>query len=426
MRKIAFSRTILILLLVATLVFVSIVEAGIWSSPSMVTDPAFFGPAISGCPSISGDGNKIAFVTLIDNASEIFVINSDGSGLKQLTDSSDHVTDSRHYVSNPSISGDGNKIAFTGPDPEMSDLEVASSEIFMINSDGTGLTQLTDNTGKDFFVQSSEPSISGDGSKIAFRRMDFNTWDRGIFVINSDGTEEKMLTNSTYYDQHPSISDDGNKIAFQGGDDFDFQIFIINSDGTGLTQLTQNSNSYQKVPLHGPSISGDGDKIAFEGYVGEDTEIFVINSDGTGLRQLTDNNEDDWAPAISGDGNRIVFQRSHNQHKGPIKSQIFVINSDGTGLTQLTDDSERSFMFPSISDNGERMAFWSASWTDPESEVEFEYEVGISVVSYLSDVEDEKSNESTFPTEIAVGGTLAVATAVMTVIYLKRKKPWEQ
>ena len=175
---------------------------------------------------------------------------------------------------------------------------------------------------------------------------------------------------------------------------------------------------------HGcPSISGDGSKVAFEGYVGEDTEIFVISSDGTGLMQLTDNTEDDWAPSISGDGSKIVFQRSPSQLEGPIKSQIFVINSDGTELTQLTDDSERSFMFPSISDNGEKTVFWSAFWTDPESEVDFEYEIGISLVSYLADTEDENDVESTFPVAMLVGGILSVAVGVMVIFYLKGKKP---
>jgi len=103
-----------------------------------------------------------------------------------------------------------------------------------------------------------------------------------------------------------------------------------------------------------------------------------------------------------------------------------VINSDGTGLTQLTDDSEWSFMFPSISDNGERIAFWSAFWSNPESEVDFEYEVGISLVSYLSDVEDENGGGLIVPAAIVVGGALPVVVGVMIIVHLKRKKPWQQ
>ena len=148
MRKLAVSRVLLILL-VATLLPMSIVKAGTWSSPSMITDPTFCGSGISSCPSISGDGNKIAFVTGIDmETSEIFVINSDGTGLTQLTNNTEN-------IDNPSISGDGSKIAFT--DSVYGDK--TSSEIFVINSDGTGLTQLTDYPDDDYYVPSSSPSI---------------------------------------------------------------------------------------------------------------------------------------------------------------------------------------------------------------------------------------------------------------------------
>lgn len=385
----------------------------------MITDPNLCGMGISGCPSISGDGSKIAFATGIDNVTEIFVINSDGTGLTQLTNNTEF--DNAEHLGTPSISDNGDKIAFQHHGD-------SGHEVFVINSDGTGLMQLTHfEVGPGAY----EPSISGDGSKVTFRLVDFTTWNRGIFVINSDGTGEKQLTDSDFFDEQPSISYDGSKIAFLGGDDFDFQYFVINSDGTGLTQLTQYTNKYQDVnnpnsmPPSGPSISADGSKVAFEGYVGEDTEIFVVNSDGTGLRQLTDNAENDWAPDISGDGRRIVFQRTSRQQEGIAGMQLFVINCDGTELTQLSDDSERQFSFPSISDDGEKIAFWNSFWSgDPESSVDFEAETIISLVSYLVDAEDENDGGLTVTVAMVVGGILPIAVGAMLVAYLKKRKPW--
>jgi Tol biopolymer transport system component len=430
MRKIAVIRAMLILFLVATLLLVSIVKAGTWSSPSLITDPAFSDERINQCFSISGDGGKIAFVAGTANFSgvsdlQIFVINSDGTGLTQLTNNTEFNNPQFGSMDMPSISGDGSKIAFQYNDGD-------GYEIFVINSDGTELAQLTDIPAGDCSASSSEPIISDDGSKIAFFRVDFNTWNRGIFVINSDGTGEQQLTEN--FDRDFSMSGDGSKIAFLGSDDFDFQYFVINSDGTGLTKLTQNSNNYQDAnnnvnPPSAPSISDDGSKIAFEGYVGSDREIFVINSDGTGLKQLTDNTEDDWAPAISGDGSRIAFQRTEYQevtsNPKPITPQVFVINSDGTGLAQLTNDSETAFWNPSISDNGEKIAFWSYFWSgDPYSMVDFESETGISLVNYMPDAEDENDGGLTVPVAIIVGGTLPIAVGVMLAAYLKKRKPW--
>jgi TolB protein len=437
MRKLAISPVMSVLLLLATVLLVSIVHAGSWSSLSYVTEPNFCSEGIMGNHphSISGDGSKIAFVTSVNNASHIFVINSDGTGLKQLTSDSEGVG---LGGGSPSISGDGTKIAFTkdlsGSNPD----DPPAREIFVVNSDGSGLKQLTYKSGGDQMVSSRSPSISNDGSKIAFFHVDFNTWNRGIFVINSEGTEEKQVTEDFTTDF--SMCGDGSKIAFLYGDDLDFQYFVINSDGTGLTQLTHNSNNYENInnnlnPPSAPSISDDGSKVAFEGYVGKDREIFVINSDGTGLKQLTDNDEDNWCPSISGDGSKIAFQRSEYINAGeyqgpesgspPLRPQVFVVNSDGTGLTQLADDSERVFMFPCISDDGEKIAFWNALWSDPESEIN-EYEVGISLVSYLSDVGDEIVAESTFPAEIVMGGIVAgFALCIIAFIYLKRKERYK-
>ncbi len=428
MRNLVVSCAMLILLLLPSLFLVSIVKAGVWSSPSKVTDPIFCRVTGDTRPSISGDGSKIAFNSDTDEFiswdklnMELFIINSDGTGLTQLTNDTKF---NNEYIGfgQPSLSDDGGKISFRFNDG-------TGYEVFVINSDGTGLRQLTDSEfGPGSSSGMSYPSISDDGSIIAFLRQDFESenWNRGIFVINSDGTEEKQLTKGEHGDF--SMSGDGSKIAFLGADEFDFQYFVINSDGTGLTQLTRNTNQFQdinndNIGTSAPSISDDGSKVAFVGYVGGDTEIFMINSDGTRLRQLTDNDESDWGPAISGDGNRIVFHRSALHQLGIKETRIFVINSDGTGLTQLTDDpynydqSGRNFLYPSISDDGDRIVFWTHLWSGDYTN----YENGIYLVSYLSDSEDSNGAAATFLSEIAVGGTLVAAAAVMVIVYLKKK-----
>ena len=428
MRKLAVFRAILILSLLSLLFLVSIVKAGVWSSPSKVTDPVFCKVTSDTFPSISGDGSKIAFNSDTDEFiswsklnMELFLINSDGTGLTQLTNDIKFNNASIGF-GKPSLSDDGGKIAFRFNDG-------TAYEVFVINSDGTGLRQLTDSEfGPGSSPGMSYPSISDDGSIIAFLRLDFESENRdnGIFVINSDGTGEKRLTKGEH--DFFSMSGDGSKIAFLGVDEFDFQYFVINSDGTGLTQLTQNTNQFQdinndNIGTSAPSISDDGGKVAFVGYVGGDTEIFVINSDGTGLRQLTDNNESDWGPGISGDGSRIVFLQSPLHQGGILETRIFVINSDGTGLTQLTDDpynydqSGRNFLYPSISDDGDRIVFWSHSWSGDYKN----YQNGIYLVSYLSDSKDSNDAAATFLSEIAVGGTLVAIAAVMVIVYLKKK-----
>ncbi len=181
----------LILLGLVTPILCPIPAKCAWSIPNQLTSNSYVDDRY---PCISGYGTKIAF----NGDGEIFVVNSDGTGLTQLTYN-------MRSIYHPSISGDGTKIAFYS--------EVDGDwEIFLVTFDGSSWSspiQLTYNTVPDI-----SPSISGDGSKIAFS-SDLN--DREIFVVNSDGTGLTQLThNNEYeYDSSPSISGDGSKIAFE-------------------------------------------------------------------------------------------------------------------------------------------------------------------------------------------------------------------
>ncbi len=243
---------------------------------------------------ISGDGSKIVFHAAINATSEhpglqseIFVVNSDGSELKQVTNISS--------ASCPSISDDGSKVAFIANPNEYADL-------FVINSDGTELKQLTSNTLDTNWVQ-----ISGDGSKIVFLQLK-RSEGPDIFVVNSDGTGLKQLTSDSEVN-FPSISDDGSKITFisyldMSGMVFRGELFMINSDGSGLKQLTDKKLNF---PTAFSSISGDGSRIVIRSRLdnGNDYRLFVVNSDGSGWHQLETNDVLPQVVSLSDDGSKI-------------------------------------------------------------------------------------------------------------------------
>jgi Tol biopolymer transport system component len=237
----------------------------------------------------------------------------------------------------PFISGDGSKVVF--------ERNVGSSnyEIFIINSDGTNLRQLTDSEAWDVV-----PSISFDGSKVVFQ-SDVDG-DFEIFIINSDGTNLKQLTSNDIDDYKASINMDGSKIAFlRDAEVFGkSEIFVMNSDGSGVTGL----NVFVPTAYYKPfSISDDGSKIAFVSV--EDTEIYIINSDGSGLKQLTDNNACNEQASISGDGSKVVFTSDVDGDY-----EIFVIDSDGSHLTQLTHNNDVDTEL-SVNYDGSNIAFSS-------------------------------------------------------------------
>src|SRR5882762_5296778 len=61
-----------------------------------------------------------------------------------------------------------------------------------------------------------------------------------IYVMNDDGSQVTNLTNHTGQDMKPAWSPDGKKIAFQSNRDGNFEIYVMNADGSGQTRLTTN------------------------------------------------------------------------------------------------------------------------------------------------------------------------------------------
>ena len=60
---------------------------------------------------------------------------------------------------------------------------------------------------------------------------------RNIWVINADGSGETELTNNDFFDFPGAWSPDGKRIAFASDRDGVFGIFVMNADGTGATRV---------------------------------------------------------------------------------------------------------------------------------------------------------------------------------------------
>jgi len=116
-------------------------------------------------------------------------------------------------------------------------------------------------------------------------------------LTSTPTTHEWTLTQLTFSGCQaalPSISADGTKIAFTAlvGDD-DYEIFIINSDGSGLTQLTSNTVGHVY-----PWISADGTKIVFMSI---EYTVSMVENDDSGIFI----NPDDSETVISSSDSRM-------------------------------------------------------------------------------------------------------------------------
>jgi TolB protein len=142
-------------------------------------------------------------------------------------------------------SPDGKKIAFVrypkqhDCPPDRNDPEQPNppnAEIYVMNADGTGLQQLTFNSGG-----TAAPDWSPDGKRIAYMCRPAAGAFMDICVINADGTHQKRLTRTSESEGTPIWSPDGRKILFsrQFGE-ASYDLFVMNDEGKGETQLTDN------------------------------------------------------------------------------------------------------------------------------------------------------------------------------------------
>jgi len=171
-----------------------------------------------------------------------------------------------------------------------------------------------------------------------------------IFVINADGTNELMLSNTSYDERHPTWSTDGTKIAYTRFT-VNNEIFIMNADGTNPTNISNNPalDTF-------PHFSSENNKIVFHSdRAPHNSEIYVMNADGTNPTNISNTNSADGGASWSPNGNKIVFQNNRN---GALNNEIYVMNADGSCQTNLSNSVGQD-LHADWSPDGTKIAFSS-------------------------------------------------------------------
>tara|TARA_R110002124_G_scaffold109723_1_gene263116 strand:- start:765 stop:1736 length:972 start_codon:yes stop_codon:yes gene_type:complete len=253
----------------------------------------------------------------------------------------------------PSIPG---KIVFSMPD----DTNKENSQIYVMNTDGSDIRQLT------YFEndEAAQPSWSPDGEHIVFSTSLNNTSEgMSLYIMNADGSDlhpmkDRPNTNVPVLGSNARWSPDGTKIAYDFCIDCNAfgkntEIFIYDFETDSVVQITDHPAG-DTFPVWSP----DGQKLAFvskRDYYEADTlrfrgDLYTIHIDGSFTERLT---ETGYArnPLWEPNSDQITFRNSESANG------LYQVNGLTKSIQQIKDPFQKNlFLYPvSYSPDGKQL-----------------------------------------------------------------------
>ncbi len=256
--------------------------------------------------------SKIVFISTRSGAKEVWMMDYDGAGQRQLTTL-------RSISLSPRLSPDGTRVAFTSFVRGTSDVSMFSLELNrMVAFPRFGGTNVS-------------PAWSPDGKQLAFSSS--MRGDPEIFVSDAYGVNPKRITAFNGSDVSPVWNPKtGSQIAFVSGRTGLPQIYIMEADGTNLQRVTETGYAVS------PSWSPNGQFLTFAwrrnygpGAPGGQ-DIYIMDVASKKWVQLTHNAGGNDYPSWAPDGRHIVFESTRGG-----STQIWSMLADGSQPRRLTN-----------------------------------------------------------------------------------------
>ncbi len=168
----------------------------------------------------SPDGNRVLFGDSQDGDGNILTCNTDGSDVQKLSQEN-------QFLSPICYSPDGTKILCIGRTFD-NDEQKLNRDIFLMNTDGSELKRIISSERQDFPV-----SFSPNGKQILFyanSKLEYNYGfedDIEMYLMNTDGSNLIQLTNNSNYDKPLQFTPDGNGILFISNRDGNFSLYLL-------------------------------------------------------------------------------------------------------------------------------------------------------------------------------------------------------
>lgn len=256
---------------------------------------------------LSGIQDEIVFQSNRDGDYEIYIMNVDGSNVRQLTYNN---TDDNL----PRVSPDGQRIAFISN-------RDGNEEVYVMNRDGSEQARLTFDSAQDRL-----PAWSPDGSEIVFQSNRDGLMD--IFIMNADGSNVRQITDSPLREGHTSWSPDGRRLAYNASMEFYWQLYVSNADGTDVRKIT--NSTYDEWS---PEWSPDGQWLLFHSERDSRTNpgIYMMRPDGSDARLIYNAEGEEWGASWSADGQHILFALTLTA----TTDDLYIMDADGGNVRYL-------------------------------------------------------------------------------------------
>jgi Tol biopolymer transport system component len=295
----------------ATLILTSTATATLTNTPVPSTTP------------LGGSYGQIAFASDRSSSMQIWLMDSSGKNLRQLTNRSDGACE-------PAFSPDGNKLAFISPCTRRAD-SYPGANIYTMNIDGSNVQKMPESSPAGDY----DPAWSSDAQMLAFTSL--RSGKEHVFVLNLNNSSIEELSSENYPERNPYWDPSNKNLAitrvttssqiwilptngqapwqFSRSGDFDnsnpqwsndgtFMVYTQMKTGGGMPALVQRmyedrDNSKETripqpaadqtvIPIMRARLSPDGMWYVFESWPdGNNHDIYVMDKDGKNRVRLT-------------------------------------------------------------------------------------------------------------------------------------------
>jgi Tol biopolymer transport system component len=281
-----------------------------------------------------GDNGRIAFSTgflfpdnfELPSRTQVYTVAPDGSDQRRLTNVAED-----HHAGAPDFSADGTRIVYQSDEAG----EPRQFQLWVMNADGTGQTQITSDPDHTYW----NPSWSPDGRRIAASRCKAVGFVGfcDIVTMKADGTDVHKLVGDRWLNFTPEYSPDGDEIAFasnRGG--LLSAVWVVDADGGGLERLTPPA-----LEAFWPDWSPDGRHLTVTSYCCLPlSQVYVMRADGSHLTQVTHFRGGHQAAfsSYSPDGSKLVLiSNAARNAEGPY-DDLYTMDVDGSDVERITSN----------------------------------------------------------------------------------------